>query len=90
MGIFIKNPETERKARELARLRGQTLTAAIDGALDHALAVESPPIRKARTMEEIEAATDELRRRLGLDKVKVVVTREDFDALNEIPGLEDL
>lgn len=40
-------------------------------------------------MEEIEAATDELRRRLGLDKVELVVTREDFDALNEIPGLED-
>ena len=32
MGIFIKNPETERKARKLARLRGETLTAVIDAA----------------------------------------------------------
>ena len=34
MGIFIKNPEVERKARELARLRGQTLTTVIGEALD--------------------------------------------------------
>ncbi|MBI5938990.1 MAG: type II toxin-antitoxin system VapB family antitoxin [Caulobacterales bacterium] len=88
MGILIRNPETERKARELAKLRGLTLTAAIEGALDHALAAETPPIRKARTIEEMRAATDEFRRQVGLDNMKLNVTREDFDALNEIPGLD--
>ena len=37
MSIFIKNPETERKARELARLTGETLTGAIDAALSKLL-----------------------------------------------------
>jgi hypothetical protein len=40
MGIFIENPEVERKARELARLTGKTLTAAIETAVDQALANE--------------------------------------------------
>ena len=40
MAILIKNPETERKARELATLRGLSITAALDGALDRALAEE--------------------------------------------------
>ena len=30
MGIFIKNPETERVVRELAAARGDTITGVID------------------------------------------------------------
>ena len=90
MGIFIKNPEVERKARELARLTGQSLTAAVDRALDEAL-VEQRRIEAARrrpTFEEMKAATEEFRRAVGLDKLKLNVTRADFDAMWEIPGLD--
>jgi hypothetical protein len=37
VGLFIKNSEVERKARELAALTGESLTAAIDRAVDVAL-----------------------------------------------------
>jgi len=83
MGIFIKNPETERKARELARLRGESLTAVIDAALDKALEAQPPVVQKAKTVEEMIAATEEFRRRVGLDKVKLNITKADFDALWE-------
>lgn len=88
MGIFIKNPETERKARELARLRGETLTAAVDGALDKALEAQAVAPRKARSVEEMMAATHEFRRKAGLDKVKLNVTKADFDALWDADELE--
>jgi antitoxin VapB len=89
MGIFIKNPEVERKARELAALRGASLTAAVDMALDDALRAERAKPRGRPTLEQMRAATDEFRRATGLDKVKLNVTKADFDALWEIPGLED-
>jgi antitoxin VapB len=88
VGIFIKNPEVERKARELARLTGKTLTSAIAGALDQALASEESKPRGRPTFEEMKAATEEFRRTVGLDKVKLNVTRADFDALWEIPGVD--
>lgn len=88
MSIFIKNPETERKARELARLRGETLTAVIDAALDRALEAETPIVRKARSVEEVMAATEEFRRKVGLDKVSLGVTKADFDALWDEDELE--
>lgn len=81
MGILIKNPETERKARELARLRGESLTAVIDAALDKALEAEPPMVQKAKTIEEMIAATEEFRRKIGLDKVRPSVSKADFDAL---------
>jgi antitoxin VapB len=37
----------------------------------------------------MKAATDEFRRKAGLDKVKLNVTKADFDALWEIPGLAE-
>ncbi|MFA7263105.1 MAG: type II toxin-antitoxin system VapB family antitoxin [Caulobacter sp.] len=88
MGIFIKNPETERKARELARLRGESLTAVIDAALDKALEAEPPVVRKAKTIEEMIAATEQFRRKVGLDKVELNVTKADFDALWEEDELD--
>jgi len=90
MGIFIKNPEVERKARELARLTGKSLTAALDDALGEALVEQHrlETVRKRPTLEQMIAATEEFRRKTGLDKVKLDVTRADFDALWETPGLD--
>ncbi|TCS18104.1 type II toxin-antitoxin system VapB family antitoxin [Caulobacter sp. BK020] len=89
MGIFIKNPETEKAVREIAALRGETITGVIDALAREALARETPAPRKRRpTLEEMMAATEEFRRAVGLDKHKLNVTKADFDELNEIPGLE--
>ena len=87
MAILIKNPEVERKARELATLRGQTITAALDGALDKALAEERPMRRP--TLEEMRAATQRFRERIGLRLPQPPATQEEWDAINEIPGLAE-
>jgi antitoxin VapB len=87
MGIFIKNPEVERKARELAALTGKSMTAVIEEGLDRQLQVERAK-RRRPTLEEMQAATDEFRRKAGLDKVKLSITRADFDALWETPDIE--
>lgn len=87
MAILIKNPETERKARALARLRGQTLTAVIDGALDRALAEATP--RPRPSVAEMMAATDQLWREAGLKAPLPPVTKEEWDEINEIPGLQE-
>jgi len=88
MSIFIKNPEVERKARELARLRGATLTEAVSEALDSALSAERAKPRRRPTVEEMIEATERFRKAIGLDKRKINATKADFDALWEIPGLE--
>jgi antitoxin VapB len=46
MGILVKNTETEKKIRKLARRTGETLTAAIDRAVDDRLAQLGPAPRK--------------------------------------------
>ena len=94
MGLFIKNPEVERKARELARLQGKSLTQVIGQALDRELAkvqVADPP-RRRPTLEEMRAATDEFRRKAGLDKApRTPVTKADWDALwpTGIPEIDE-
>jgi hypothetical protein len=87
MGILIKNPEVERKARELAALRGKTITAAIEDGLDHELGIERAK-RHRPTLAEMQAATDEFRRKTGLDKVKLSVSKADFDAMWDTPDIE--
>ena len=87
MAILIKNPEVERKARELAQLRGQTITAVIDGALDRALAEAKP--KRRPTADEIEAATERFRNRIGLTLPQPPATKAEWDAINEIPGLAE-
>jgi antitoxin VapB len=89
MGIFIKNPETERVVREIAALRGTTITGAIDALAREALEREQPQPPR-RTVESMRAATAEFRRKAGLDKVKLNVTKADFDALWQIPGVTDV
>jgi antitoxin VapB len=82
MGIFIKNPEVERKARELASLRGVSLTAAMDQALEAQLEAERAARRQRPTIEEMQAATDEFRRVTGLDQIKAKpMTKQDWDDL---------
>jgi len=93
MGILIKNPETERKVRELAHRRGSTLTAAIDQALDQALNAENSAPRPKKTLEEIRAATDRFRRATGLDKLpSTPVSKAEWDALwpTGIPEIDNL
>jgi len=48
MGIIVKNPNTERKIRKLAARTGESLTAAIDHAVDERLERLGPQKRKGR------------------------------------------
>jgi len=87
MAILIKNPETERKARELASLKGETITGAIDGALDRALADALP--KRRPTAAEITAATERMWARAGVRPPFEPVTKQEWDEINEVPGFED-
>lgn len=89
MSVFIKNPEVEKAARELARLRGVSLTEAVGGAVGLALEVERAKPRRRPTVEEMTAATERFRKAVGLDKVKLNVTKADFDALWELDPQDD-
>lgn len=88
MAILIKNPETERKARELASLRGLSITAALDGALDRALA-EIPPKRQKLSLEGMIASVDRLHEAAGDRGLMPPMTKADWDDLNEIPGFAE-
>lgn len=88
MAILIKNPETERKARELASLRGVSLTGAIDGALDTALAEAAPPRRKPN-LQEMHEATDRFRALAGIVGPQPPVTKKEWDEINDVPGLAE-
>lgn len=88
MAILIKNPETERKARELASLRGQSITAVIDGALERALADAQAKPRKL-SLEGMIAATEALHERARLRGPLPPMTKADWDELNEIPGFAE-
>ncbi|HEX4196419.1 MAG TPA: type II toxin-antitoxin system VapB family antitoxin [Caulobacteraceae bacterium] len=88
MSMFIKNPDVEQAARELARLRGTSLTEAVRQALEQALSAEREKPRPRPTVAEMKAATDRFRKAIGLDRRKLNVTKADFDALSEIPGFD--
>lgn len=90
MGIFIKNPETERVVRELAALRGDTITGVIDSVARGALAAaREEELRRARAamspeerLARMRAATEHFRRISGLDKrPSTPVTKAEWDAL---------
>ena len=94
MGIFIKNPETEKAVREIAALRGQTITGVIDALAREALDRERPKPQRKRTLEEMRAATAEFRRATGLDQEPTPlrpITKADWDALwpTGIPEIDD-
>ena len=88
MAILIKNPETERKARELAALKGETITGVIDAALDRELELARPK-RRRPTVAEMVAATDRLWEEAGIQGPLPPVTKEEWDEINEIPGLSE-
>ena len=88
MAILIKNPETERKARELASLKGETITGAIDAALERAL-VQARPQRRKPTLEEMIAATDRMRARAGIIGPQPPITKAEWDEINEVPGFAE-
>lgn len=90
MGIFIKNPETERVVRQLAAARGDTITATIDKVARAAL-VETREqalrrVRDAMSPEErlarMRASTEHFRRISGLDKQpSKPITKAEWDAM---------
>jgi antitoxin VapB len=90
MGILIKNPEAERAVRKLAELTGESLTKAVEVAVQERLEKQQALQAQGRrpTVEDIMAATARFRKAVGLDKLKLNVTKADFDELNDIPGLE--
>ncbi|MCC7267189.1 MAG: type II toxin-antitoxin system VapB family antitoxin [Caulobacteraceae bacterium] len=91
MAIHIKNIETERKARELATLTGGTITGVIDQALEQRLTEERGKRRKP-TLEEMIAATEEFRRKMGGVRGDLPpLTKADWDALWEVgePAIDD-
>ena len=57
MAFHIRDPETDRLARELARLQGNGITGAVKSALEAKLAEEQ---RKVPLMERIKDITDEI------------------------------
>ncbi|HEX9905099.1 MAG TPA: type II toxin-antitoxin system VapB family antitoxin [Propylenella sp.] len=57
MAFHIRDPETDRLARELARLQGDGITNAVRSALEAKLAEER---RKVPLMERIKDITDEI------------------------------
>lgn len=83
MAILIKNPEVEKRARQLAALTGETLTGAIDAAVQARLAEEQSKPRKRPTLQEMTAATERFRRAIGLDAREVDTSKAAFDALWE-------
>lgn len=87
MAILIKNPETERKARELAMLKGDTITGAIDGALDKAIAEAAP--RRRPTLDEMIAATDRFHEMAGIRGPQPPVTKAEWDDINAVPGFSE-
>ena len=52
MGVIIKNPATEAKIRKLAKRTGETLTEAVERAVDERLGRLGPPKRKGRVNRE--------------------------------------
>jgi antitoxin VapB len=57
MAFHIRDPQTDRLARELARLQGNGITGAVKSALETKLADER---KKIPLMERIKDITDEL------------------------------
>lgn len=81
MAILIKNPEVERRVRDLAAITGESLTGAIDEALKLRLAQENAKVKPRPTVAEMMAATERFRKVAGLDKHKVNATKQTFDDL---------
>lgn len=92
MSILIKNPSTEEKVRLLAEITGESLTTAVDLAVEQRLAVEKMRRRRKPTLEEMRAATEKFRTAIGLDvKTWKPFSKAEWDALwpTGIPEIDD-
>ena len=81
MALNIKSAETERLAREVAALTGDTITEAVRKGL-LLLQEEARAAREAeieRKMQAIRDIQERVRKKLGGQKL--VITKDDFDAL---------
>ncbi|MEX2572511.1 MAG: type II toxin-antitoxin system VapB family antitoxin [Gemmatimonadota bacterium] len=67
MALSIKNPETERLARELARVTGESLTEALTGALRDRLVRETGRGRDPTLRDDIRRIQAEVARLSVLD-----------------------
>ena len=59
--LNIKNPETHRLAKELARRRGESLTTAVTVALREQLAREPAPPKRKINVDKVKALLAEIR-----------------------------
>jgi antitoxin VapB len=91
MGILIKNPEAERAVRELAELTGESLTTAVEVAVKERLEAKraAAPRHKPRSVAEMDAITWKYLTPEARAGLIPPITKADFDAINEIPGLDD-
>jgi antitoxin VapB len=78
MALNIKNPETERLARELARLRGQGITDAVTDALRRELERERRKPRR-EDLDEVKKRIDEIVERFN--RRPIVDERSDEEIL---------
>jgi antitoxin VapB len=67
MALSIKNPETERLARELARVTGESLTEAVTEALRDRLVRETGRGRDPTLLEDVRRIQEEVARLPVLD-----------------------
>ena len=79
MALNIRNPETERLAEALARLTGETKTAAVTRALRDRLA----RVRRERTHRRLADELDEIARRCARLPVRDRRTPEDILGYDE-------
>jgi antitoxin VapB len=81
MALNIKSAETERLAREVAALTGDTITEAVRKAL--ALRLEQARAEREAEIERKRAKLKEIQERVRkkLGGRKLVITKRDFDEL---------
>jgi antitoxin VapB len=75
MALYIRDERAEKLARRLAKRKGTTMTSAVIGALEGALARDERPLR-----ERLAEIADEARR-LGNPKRRRRLTKQEIDEL---------
>jgi antitoxin VapB len=60
MALHIQDPETDKLARELSAVTGETITQAVNTALRDRLRAIAPPINEAEYIARIEKISDRL------------------------------
>ncbi len=84
MAFHIRDPETDRLARELAALQGDGITNAVKSALEAKLALER---RKVPLLERIKDITDEI---AAAPKTGLKADKAFYDWLSGEEDVEDV